>query len=268
MDALASFGVQAAFFVLSLGLMQVALSRRPAGGLFSALPLGLLPAAALAAGQFWAMQQPNLPEVMAERAAWTDFADKMAVEQTPDKDQAEDRAELEQGYGQILEAWPAGQFCLFMIVLAPLAAYMRRRRAKRGLAPDPGPLSRWCAPYGLVWLVLGPVFWLALSRHGLVQAPDWVDHLALNVLTLGSVIFLFQGLVVAGAKISAMARDPRTRALAILSLACLGLAFFFADQVGLLQMFSLMLVVTGLLEPWVDLRRLRVKEQGAPKGGV
>jgi hypothetical protein len=268
MDALASVGAVLLFLLLSMGLMRLALSRRPEGGLFSALPLGLLPAAALAVGQFWAMQQTNLPEVQTERAAWTALADKMAVQLTPDKDEADERAALEQAYSQVIEIYPAMQFCLIMLPLAYMAALLRRRQAKRGLAPDPGPLGRWCAPWGLVWLVLAPVFWLVASSHGLVQAPEWADHLAQNVLTLGAVIFLFQGLVVAGAKLSAMARDPRTRVLAVLSLVCLGFIFLVADQVGLLYLFCIFLVVTGLLEPWVDLRRLKVKERGVPKGGA
>jgi hypothetical protein len=268
MDALASVSAVLAFFALSLGLMRLALWKRPEGGLFSALPLGLLPAVALAAGQFWAMQQTTLPEVQAQRATWTGLADKMAVQLTPDKDEADERAALEQGYRQVIEIYPAVQFCLVLIPMAFMAARMRRRLSKRGLAPDPGPLGRWCAPWGLVWLVLAPVFWLVASAHGIVQAPGWGDHLAQNVLFLGAMIFLFQGLVVAGAKLSAMARDPRTRALAILSLACLGLAFFFADQGGLLYLFCIFLVVTGMLEPWADLRRLKVKERGAPKGGA
>jgi hypothetical protein len=254
MDALASAGAQIAFFVLSLGLMQFALKRNRTGGLFSALPL---PAMVLSGAQFWLMQQPKLPEALAERAQWADVVKQLAASQAPGKDQAEDRAALEQVYNQALEARPAGQLCLIMIVLAPLAAFLRRRQARLGLAPDPGPLSRWSAPWGLVWLVIGPLFWLTASREGLIKGPDWVDHLALNVVALGSMIFLFQGLVVAGAKVAAMARDPRTRALAIISLGCLFLGFLFADRFGLVQVFGLMLMLTGLLEPWVDLRRLR-----------
>jgi hypothetical protein len=79
----------------------------------------------------------------------------------------------------------------------------------------------------------------------------------LNLLTVGSVVFLFQGLVILGAKMGAWARDPRTRALALLTTVVLALGIAFADRFGLLQVFMLMLLVTGLLEPWVDLRHLR-----------
>ncbi|HTB23547.1 MAG TPA: hypothetical protein VK914_12695 [bacterium] len=266
MDTLASVGAQLAFFALSMALMRLALRARNPGGLFGALPLGLLPALILASGQFWSMQQPALPEVAAQRAQWTSITQGLVAEQLPDKDQAPERAELTQAYSQAVEALPAGQFCLIMIVLAPLAAFLRRRRVKRGLAPDPGPLGRWCAPWGLVWLVLGPSFWWMASRHGLVDQVDWVDHLALNVFVVGAMIFLFQSLVVVGAWISAMARNPRTRSLALLFLAGLLLAFFLADSSGTLPIFGVVLMVGGLLEPWLDFRRIHAPPPPPPSG--
>ncbi|HTA16761.1 MAG TPA: hypothetical protein VK786_03340, partial [bacterium] len=68
MDTLASFGVLLAFIAVSLSLMRLALWQRPAGGLFSALPLGLLPAAAVSVALFWAMQQTDIPQVQSMRA--------------------------------------------------------------------------------------------------------------------------------------------------------------------------------------------------------
>jgi hypothetical protein len=109
----------------------------------------------------------------------------------------------------------------------------------------------------MVWLVLAPLFWMAGVRNGAVTGPAWADHLALNVLLLGTVIFLFQGLIVVGAKFSAWSRNPRTRGLAFLSLAGLFFALFFADLASLLQMASVMLLLMGLFEPWVDLRHLK-----------
>ncbi len=265
MDALASAGAELVFFGLSFGLMQFAL-RRGGGGLFRALPLGLLPAFLVALAQFWTLQQPGLAEAQAERAQWAQAAQGMVERQVPstDKDAAADRAELTSLYLAAGEALPAMQFCLALAVLAPLAAYLRRRQFRRGLAPDPGSLARWSAPWGLVWLVLGPGLWLGASRTGLIQGPAWADHLALNVLVVGTVLFLFQGVVVFGAKVAAWARDPRTRFLAVLLLSCAALAVVFADRSGLLQMFGLMLLVTGLLEPWADLRHLKPQPS---KGG-
>jgi len=265
MDVLASVGVNLVFFALSLGLMQFALWKRKSGGLFSALPLGLLPALVLAVAQFWSLQQVDLPEVKAERAQWADLVHSKAIEQLPGKDQAADRAQMETLWTASLEAEPAGLLVLIMVVLAPLAAYLRRRQAKRGLAADPGPLAFWSAPWGLVWLVVAPAFIMAASRSGWLSAPAWLDHLALNALTLGTVIFLFQGLVVVAVKESRWFRDPRTRGMAILGLLGLVIGFMFTDRLGLLQMFGLMLLLIGLLEPWVDLRRLKAQ---VPQGGA
>lgn len=266
MDALGSLGSWLVFFAVSMGLMQLGLWRQRGGGLFSALLPGLLPALVLCGSQFWDLQQADLPEVKAERVEWAAFAKKMASEQAPGKEQAEDRAVLESVYLETAEAQPAGKFCLIMVVLAPLAVWLRRRHARHGLSLDPGPLSRWSVPWALVWLVLGPVFWIIASRHGLLSAPDWGDHLALNALTVGSIIFLFQGIVIVGAKMGSWAREPRTRTLAWLSMAVLAFTLLFADRFGLVQVFMLMLLVTGLLEPWVDLRRLNAPPP-RPKGG-
>ena len=185
MDALGSVGGWLVFFAVSMALMQMGLWRRRGGGLFSALLPGLLPALVLCGSQFLDLQRTDLPEVKADRAEWAAYAKKMAAEQAPDKDQAEDRATLEQLYLETAEAQPAGKFCLIMVVLAPLAVWLRRRHARHGLSADPGPLSRWSVPWALVWLVLGPAFWIIAARHGLVSAPQWADHLALNALTVG-----------------------------------------------------------------------------------
>lgn len=265
MDLLASAGAELVFFGLSLGLMQLALRQKKPGGLFSALPLGLLPAALVAFSQFWTLQQPDLPEVKAERAQWADMAGQMVQQQAPGKDQEGDRAVLTHVYRVLYEAKPAAEFCIMMVLLAPLAAYLRRRQARRGMAPDPGPLRRWSVPWGLVWLVLAPAFWLAASRRGWVLAGTWADHLALNVAAVGLLIFLFQGAVIFGAKVSAWGRNPRTRALAVLSLAVLAFSIVFAERMGLFSMFIVMLLVTGLLDPWADLRRLKAVP---PPGGA
>ena len=266
MDAVAGALGQLVFLLLSMGLMWIALSRRRDGGLFSALPFGLLPATALCLAQFWGMQQTDLPEIQADRAEKVAIVKKLAAEQTPGADPAQlaDRAELESVYIQGLDAEPAFKFCMIMVVLAPLAVFMRRRRARLGLALDAEPLSRWSVPWALVWLVLAPVIWFEASRHGVVSGLPWCDHLALNVVTVGAVIFLFQGLVVLGAKMALWYRNPRTRALAGLSLVALTVGLVFADRFGFLQMFVLMLLVTGVLEPWADLRHIHAP---APKGG-
>jgi len=267
-DTLGAIGEQLVFIALSLGLMQLSLSRRRGGGLFSALPLGLLPALALAGALFAVMQQPDSADMAVQRTEWAAFSKKMAQQLLPDKEQADDRTVVEQTYAQSFEAQPAGLLCLFMAVLAPLAAWLRRRQYRHGQAPDPGPLAAWSVPWGMVWLVLAPVFWMAASRQGLVAGPDWADHLALNVVTVGSVIFLFQGLVVAGAKVAVWARDPRTRALAGLGAAVLLVGLLFADHFGILQLLLLLLMVTGLLEPWADLRRLNPPKAGEKQKGA
>jgi hypothetical protein len=264
MDGMASVGEELVFFALSLGLMQFALSRRP-GGLFGALPWGLLPALVFAVAQFVVLQQPKLPEVQAARVLWAEATQKLEAQQLPGKDQAEERAALDEICSRLFEVQPGGEFCLIMVPMALLAAYLRRRQARRGLAPDPGPLSRWSAPWGLVWLVLAPLFWLVASGQGVVDGPAWGDHAALNVLTLGLVIFLFQGLVVVGAKLAGWSRNPRTRVMAVLCVLLLILCLVLPNHGSMLPLFCTLIVV-GLLEPWVDLRHL--KPRGAPPSGA
>ena len=62
METLGALGGELVFFALSVGLMQLALWRRRAGGLFSALNLGLIPAA-VSAGVLFLQLQGGVPEM-------------------------------------------------------------------------------------------------------------------------------------------------------------------------------------------------------------
>jgi hypothetical protein len=257
MDSYGALGSDLVFFALSLGLMQFLLWRRPGGGIFAALPAGLLPALVVAGVEFLTLQHPELPAVQKERAEWAATAKDMALKELPDKDKAADREAFQEVYERLLEAKPAGEFCVFMALMAPLAVLLRKRQARLGRSPDPGSLGKWSVKWGWVWLVLGPGFLLGAGHTGWIDLPDWEEHLALNLLTVGTALFLFQGFVVFGAKVVAWLRDPRTRFLAAAGLAGMAAALVFVDPLGLLQVFVLMMFMTGLLEPWVDLRHLK-----------
>lgn len=252
MDLLSVLGEQLVFFALSALLMQMALKRRPEGGLFSALRLGMLPALLLFGVEFAALQQRDLPEVKALLAAKTAMADEMTARFFPKPDQEKMRVEAAAQVKRMIEIEPAVRFIFQMALLAGLAAWFRRRQARMGLASEPGPLSRWTAPFGLLWLVIGPVFALVARSAQLLDLTVGWRHAIYNVLAVGLALYLFQGLVVLGAKLAAWHRDPRTRAFAPLVLAAAALSLLFQDGGGLF----VVLLFTGLFEPWIDLRRL------------
>jgi len=252
MELLSVLGEQLVFFAVSALLMQLALKRRPEGGLFSALTLGMLPALLLFGLEFAALQHRELPEVKALYEAKAAMAEQMTARFFPKPDQEKLRTETVASVKRMIEIEPAVRFIFLMALLAGLAAWLRRRQARMGLAMDPGPLSRWTAPFGFIWLVMGPVFLLLARRAQLLDVPVWGGHAAWNLLAVGLALYLFQGLVVFGAKLAAWSRDPRTRAFTPLVLAAAALSLFYQDGGGLF----VFLVLTGLFEPWIDLRRL------------
>lgn len=256
---LSSLLAQLTVLALSAGLMQVALRRRPAGGLFTALPLGLIPSLLLSALIFAEMHVSVSPEALQMKADWMRHSAELAEasKQIGPEHKAEFLAFCEKFY----VVGPALYFCFQAGILGLLAAWMRQRRARQGLALPAEPLSQWTAPFALVWLVLGPVFWIYGGQKGVLQSPAWGSALAENLLVIGLALYLFQGLVILGAKILGWARDPATRALAPLVLAAVIASLLLLNGQGLL----VFLVLTGLFDPWVDLRRLHAppKDPGA-----
>jgi hypothetical protein len=256
---LSSLLAQLTVLALSAGLMQVALRRRPEGGLFSALPLGLIPSLLLSALIFTEMHVSVSPEALQMKADWMRHSAELAEgsKQIGPEHKAEFLAFCENFY----VVGPALYFCFQAAVLGFLAAWMRQRRSRKGLAPQAEPISQWTAPFALVWLVLGPVFWIYGGQKGMVQGPAWGNALAWNLGLIGVALYLFQGVVILGAKLLGWTRDPATRALTPLVLAAVVASLLLFNGQGLL----VFLVLTGLFDPWVDLRRLNAppKEPGA-----
>lgn len=252
MDTLGAVGGELVVFALSLALMQWALRRKRSDKLFAALPLGLLPALVTSSMLFYQLQHQELPEVAALHSALMQKVDAVQLPKPEAGEVQVTKEELRSLADVFFELLPSLEFSFRLVLLAALAALLRRRMTKLGLAAQPEPLSRWTAPWGLVWLVVAPVFWMLAASQGLVQSPPWADHLAWNLLAVGALIHLFQGVVVFGARLTAWGRDPRTRALASLLLAAAAISLLL-DRRGLV----LMLMLAGLFEPWMDLRRLR-----------
>lgn len=256
MDALGTAGAALVFVAFSASLMQLALRQRPGGGLFAALPLGLLPAALAFALNFRAPGTGS-PELKALQAQMEQRAERLAAS-LPAAEREAGRKAFHDLARLVLDCLPGLGFCGSLALLAPLAAWLRRRQQRLGQAPPAPPLRRWTAPWGLVWLVLGPYACKLGVENEMLQAPGWVYRLALNLMLVGLAIYLFQGLVILLAKLRQWAARPATRALQGLAAAALGLALLLLDFRGL----ALGLVILGLLEPWLDWRRLK------PRGGA
>ena len=253
MDVLGALGGQFVLFALSLVLMQASLRWGRLKGLFAALPFGLLPSLALAALTFWQIQQKDLPEIKEARQAYVVQGEQLATQVYPKPDDSAERDAFGVLWSKLFEVSPAVEFCIYMGLLAALAVVLRRRYARAGLMPVPEALSRWTAPWSLVWLILGPAAILVARAKGLLDLEDVWKDLAYNLLVVGLAIFLFQGMVVAGAKLKAWWLNPRMRALVFLALACVFASLLFQAGLGLLAF----LLLTGLFEPWMDVRRLR-----------
>jgi len=218
-----------AFLGVSLGLMALALRRRPAGGLFSALMPGALPALVLAGLTFYQWQQADDPGLKAAHQSMVAPLQQAAKDRFGKPEQAAERQQLMDMGEAVFAVAPALELLLRLALLAPLAALMRRRRQRAGLAPDAGPLSHWGAPWWMAWVLLGPLFWLM-------------------------------------GKLAAWSRNPRTRLLAPLAL---GTAVFALLMLEDLRPLLALVILTGLFEPWLDLRRLHQPPAGEPldKGG-
>lgn len=257
---LSALALQAAVLLLGAGLMTARLARRPGGGLFAALPVGLVPPLAMGGLFFAQLHLGGGADLAGVREDWMRrWAELMQQAQPAGKPMDEAaKAEFMAVGERLFGAMPAFYFCFQAAALAAVAAWLRQRQARLGLAPAPEPLVRWTAPLGLMWLVLGPVFWVYGGQKGLLEAPAWAMALAGNLLIVGLALYLFQGAVVLGAKLAAWSKDPATRALTPLVLGAVVLSLVLFNGQGLL----VFLVLTGLFDPWFDLRRLQSKPEG------
>lgn len=140
-----------------------------------------------------------------------------------------------QGLGRLL---PAACLLSAGAVLGLNAAVARRLLAATGQSLPVWPSFRvWHAPEHVVW---------ALIAGGLLVVPaDWPLRLiGLNLLALMTVIYFVQGLAIAAFFLEKR-RVPRPLRLVIYVL------------LALQQYASLAVAVVGLLDLWIDFRRLR-----------
>lgn len=252
MSFIGALGGQLVLFALSLLLMQAALRWGRSQGLFAALPWGVIPAVALAALSFWQVQQKDLPEIKQARQDFLAQVEHLSTQYYPKPEDSAQRDAFRALWSKFFEIAPAMEFCFHLGLLAALAVVLRRRYTRTGAMPEAEALSHWTAPWSLAWLVLAPAFLLVARAKGVLEIdPVWA-LLAWNLLVVGLCIFLFQGMVVAGAKLKFWWQDPRTRALVFLVLAGVFASLLVQDGRGLLAF----LLLTGLFEPWMDMRRL------------
>jgi hypothetical protein len=255
MSALGALGGQLVLFALSLLLMQAALRWGRGRGLFAALPLGMLPALALACLAFWQIQQRDQPEIKEIRQTYQAQVEKMATQYFPKPEDSAQRDDFKELLGRFYEVSPAMEFCFHLGLIAVMAMMLRRRYARAGLLPPAEGLLDWTAPWTLAWLVLAPAFVLVARAKGLLTLETPWPLLAWNILVVGLAIFLFQGMVVALAKLKSWWFVPRTRALVFLVLAVVFASFLIQNG----QLLFSFLLFMGLFEPWMDMRRLRHK---------
>jgi len=252
-------------FTLSGLAMRSALKRQRGAGLFGGLVWGLLPALVLAGVQFHDIQWPDAEARQDMAQIEQRFDDNLKV-QLPKPEQAGELKAMQETTRLVLPLMPGLFLCFQLALLAPLAAWLRRRRYRQGLDVKPEPLLSWSAPWWLAWLVLAPLFWVLALHQGVATGPDWSETLAWNVLVVGLAIQLFHGSVVLLGKLAGWSRSPRTRPLTPLALA---LALGATLLLGSLKFPLMFVALTGLFEPWMDLRRLRQppRREGLDQGG-
>jgi hypothetical protein len=251
-----ALGGQLLLFALSLVLMQAGLKRRKAAGLFAALPWGILPSLVVSALAFWQIQQGSDPDLQAARAAYNTQVEQWSVQMYPLAGSEVQRLAFKALWTKLFELGPAIEFSLHLGILAAIAVFLRRRYTKAGLLPPAEKITRWIAPWPLAWLVLFPALvWVAKDQDA--KMAPWAFPLALNLLVAGLAIFLFQGGVVLVGTLLGWWNNPRTKALVFLMLAGIFASLLFQDGRGLVTV----LVMTGLFDPWLNLRRLNI----APK---
>lgn len=242
---------------IAIALMQWSLRRRTDGGLFAALPAGLLVPLLMSAVFFLQVHAGGGPEMEKVRADWMLRWNQLLAANGPKDASPAFKAEFLALGEKFFGAMPAFYFCFQASVLAAIAVWLRRRQGNLGLASKAPPLSQWTAPLGMIWLVLGPVFWVYGGQKGMLHGPPWGTALAENLLVVGLALYVFQGIVILGAKLRGWSKSPGTRALAPLVMAALLMSLVLLNGQGLL----VFLVLTGLFDPWIDLRRLQVKPE-------
>ena len=265
MDVLGALLSLLILFALSGLVMRTALKRQRGGGLFGALAWGLLPTLVLAGVQFHDSQWPDADSRQAVAQVEQRLDQRLAAE-FPKPEQDADRKVWQDASRLVMGLAPGLTLSFQLALLAPLAAWLRRRRYRQGLDVKPEPLLAWSAPWWLAWLVLAPLFWVLALHQGVATGPDWSENLAWNVLVVGLAIQLFHGSVVLLGKLAVWSRSPRTRPLTPLALA---LAFGATLILGSLKFPLMFVALTGLFEPWMDLRRLRQppRREGLDQGG-
>jgi hypothetical protein len=253
MSLFGALGGQLLLFALALLLMQAALRKGGSTSLFAALPLGLLPSLIVAVGLFWQVQDRTDPEMLSLRQGFNTQVEHKATEIYPKPEDSAQRDAYRQAVTQGFEVVPAFMFSCHLGLLAAMAVALRRRLAKVGAMPEVAPLWQWTAPWGLVWLILGPGLLLAGANKGLLDIKEAGIHAAWNILVVGLAVTLFQGAVVFWAKLRSWWLVPASRPLVFIVLLCVFLSLWLQSALGLVAF----LFLTGLFEPWVDARRLR-----------
>jgi len=137
-----------------------------------------------------------------------------------------------------------GIFVAFTIVTVWINLLMVRPiLARRNLfCPDFGALNRWKSPERLVWFAIGAGLLLLVPLNGLKM-------FGINIVIVLTVIYLFQGLAIISYYFQKKRFPPVLRKTIYLLLA-------------VQQLLLLVVVIAGLLDMWVDFRRLKTEETG------
>jgi hypothetical protein len=233
------------------GAMTWSMLRRPAQPFFRPVGFAFLPLLIMISPLMWGDGWTQSPEVMEAKRTWAEQVAQLPVPEGVTEEAF--RQNLDKVLYWMVFFIPGGTLVLWLGALTLLAWVIRRSLAARGKVVPAPPLSLWRAPEWLIWLFLFP----ALAALAVVN--DWVSDPEQAILRAGgnwifliASVYLFQGVQVMRWRLT-RAKSPWIVWVA------LGLAFV-ALGMGAFVSLGVTLAMIGILDLWLDFRRLVTPE--------
>jgi hypothetical protein len=246
---------QGLLFGLICWTMVREMRRHPDAGFFRPVLFGFMPILLISVASFTTIQGMKADELAATKAVLAEkFAQLLsgggagAAGFTNDELMAISEVSL--------RLQPAA-VCVFWLGLLTLSAMaLRKWLVSKGQAKRTQPLSRWRAPYFLIWALLIPLAILLLDqRHWLGEVEAWISDLSQNLALVILSVYLFQGMMVVLQKTASLGLPKPAAILLVISA-------LLAALVPMGRGLGLAFLALGILDTWFDFRKL-----AAPKTG-